>query len=173
MEPKMISTLLSRISADELAVVRNFISEFPVRVAQLADALGLEIVKAPLSPNISGMIEPSETAPSGFKIKINKFEMPERQRFTAAHEIAHYLIHRDSIKNGIVDSALYRSNLSSAKEAEANKLAADILMPRALLLRELDELGGVRDAVSAEYLARKFKVSVPAMKVRLGINEYA
>lgn len=169
----MTTKLLDRLEPGEREIVERFVSDFPVRIAELAQSLGLEIVKSPLSPNISGMIEPSETSESGYKIKINKFEMPERQRFTAAHEIAHYLLHRDYIKNGIVDSALYRSNLSSTKEAEANRLAADLLMPRDLVLRELHELGGTRDSVAAEALAHRFKVSVPAMKVRLGINEYA
>lgn len=169
----MAQHLLDRIAPDELEIVSRYIASAPVRVAELAEALGLEIVKAPLSPNISGLIEPSETARAKFKIKVNKFERPERQRFTAAHEIAHYLLHRDYIKNGIVDSALYRSNLSSAKEVQANKLAADILMPADLVRKELIELGGKRDEIAAEALARKFKVSVPAMKVRLGINEYA
>ena len=124
-----MSSLLSKLTDGEREIVDRFRADIPVRVAGLAQELGLEIVLAALSPNISGMIEPSKTARNGFKVKINKFENDERQRFTAAHEIAHYLIHRDHIKNGIVDSAMYRSNLSSFKEAQANNLAADILMP--------------------------------------------
>jgi len=166
-------SLLDKVEEKEREIVNVFRRKYPVRVADLARELGLEIVSAALSPNISGLIEPSDTATSGYKIKINKFESEERQRFTAAHEIAHYLIHRQFIKNGIVDSALYRSNLSSFKETQANQLAADILMPKDLINFELSGLGGRKDAIAAEALARKFKVSVPAMKVRLGISDYA
>lgn len=168
-----MTSLLDQISPDEREIVDKYRGEVPVRVAALAQELGLEIVLAPLSPNISGMIEPSDTAKSGYKIKINKFEKEDRQRFTAAHEIAHYLIHRDYIKNGIVDSALYRSNLSSFKESQANKLAADIVMPVGAVRKALDKIGGDRSESGAITLARQFKVSLPAMKVRLGIGEYA
>jgi Zn-dependent peptidase ImmA (M78 family) len=32
---------------------------------------------------------------------------PNRQRFTLAHEIAHYVLHRDLVENGIVDDTMY------------------------------------------------------------------
>jgi hypothetical protein len=151
------------------AVVDAYTSAIPVRVGMLARDLGLEVVLAGLSPNISGLIEPSASAPSSFIIKVNKYESDERQRFTIAHEIAHFLLHRDYIKNGVIDNVMYRSSLSSRKETEANKLAADILMPNPLVLRELESIGGKRDEIAAIALARKFRVSAAAMKVRLGI----
>jgi len=149
--------------------IEEFTSNVPVRIAGLARALGLEVVSAGLSPNISGLIEPSATAAAGFVVKVNKYESDERQRFTIAHEIAHFLLHRDHIRNGVVDNVMYRSSLSSKKETEANKLAADILMPTDKVLDELNALGGTRDDIAASALARKFKVSTAAMKVRLGI----
>jgi hypothetical protein len=158
------------IEPHQQEILQKHVGSIPVRVGLLADELGLEVVLSALSPNISGMIEPSDTAPSGFKIRINKFEGEERQRFTIAHEIAHYLLHREHIHNGIVDNALYRSGLSSAKETQANKLAADIVMPYSKVMAELNELGGKRDAIAAEALARKFRVSSSAMRVRLGIK---
>lgn len=168
-----MANLLEKVTEEERQIVDQYRASIPVRVAALAQGLGLEIVLAPLSPNISGMIEPSNSAQNGFKIKVNKFENEERQRFTAAHEIAHYLIHRQYIMNGIVDSALYRSNLSSFKETQANKLAADILMPATAVRDALSQLGGEKNEMNARTLASEFKVSLPAMKVRLGMGEYA
>lgn len=159
---------MSITDAQKLILDRH-ISAVPVRVGELAVDLGLEVVLAGLSPNISGLIEPSPTAAAGFIIKVNKYESDERQRFTIAHEIAHFLLHRNHIKNGVVDNVMYRSSLSSRKETEANKLAADILMPSSIVLRELNEIGGKRDEIAAVALARKFRVSTAAMKVRLGI----
>lgn len=150
-------------------ILNRYAGNIPVPVGRLASELGLPVNLASLSPSISGLIEPWAEAPGGFRIRVNRYEIDERQRFTIAHEIAHYLLHRDHIRSGIVDNVMYRSSLSSRREAEANRLAADIIMPYPCVLRELERLGGVRDEVSAAALARAFKVSLPAMKVRLGI----
>ncbi len=70
---------------------------------------------------------------------------------------------------GVVDSIMYRSSLTSRKETEANKLAADITMPLDAVAKELSKYNGVRDSDVASALANIFRVSLPAMKVRLGI----
>ncbi|MCY4458866.1 MAG: ImmA/IrrE family metallo-endopeptidase, partial [Albidovulum sp.] len=106
-----------------------------------------------------------------YLIRVNRFDSRERQRFTIAHELAHYLLHReiiDSSPNGIRDNVLYRSGEPRAVEYEANKLAAEIVMPRKLIdqrLREFNET--VTDEV-IERLAEEFQVSKAAMEVRLG-----
>lgn len=158
-----------RVSEHEAQIVRRYLSEFPVKVGELAGALGLKVTRTPLAPKISGLIQPSQDAKAGFEIRVNKYEMAERQRFTVAHEIAHYLLHKDEIGSGVVDSIMYRSNLTSRKETEANRLAADIVMPAKAVSRELENLGGRRTDEVAEKLAAIFRVSVPAMKVRLGV----
>jgi Zn-dependent peptidase ImmA (M78 family) len=65
---------------------------------------------------------------------------------------------------------MYRSALTSRKEAEANRLAADIVMPMAAVRKELAALGGIADEEAAKQLAYIFKVSIPAMRVRLGVS---
>jgi Zn-dependent peptidase ImmA (M78 family) len=153
-----------RLKPEELQTLEEFTSEIPVRIGALAKALGLEVVVATLPLSISGMVKPEN---GKYVIKVNRFEPKERQRFTIAHEIAHYLLHRDLIAKGVVDSTLYRSKLSSRLEAEANKLAADILMPRRIVARELTLVPEYVDDVDA-YLAEKFRVSKPAMDIRTG-----
>ena len=159
----------NRVRENEAEIVRRYASSFPVKVGELANELGLKVTRAPMPPKISGLIQPSGDARAGFEIRVNKYEMPERQRFTVAHEIAHYLLHRNDIGSGVVDSIMYRSNLSSRKEIEANRLAADIVMPARIVGRELERLGGQRTDETVEKLAAMFRVSVPAMKVRLGV----
>lgn len=166
----MTEPLLQRLTPDEQGLVRQFTATFPVKVGGLAHALGLKVMTAPLPPTISGLIQPSAAAPAGFEIKVNKYETPERQRFTIAHEIAHYLLHRDSIGHGVVDSIMYRSNLTSRKETEANKLAATLVMPAPLVTKELSRAGGAAQPGVTEELAALFRVSAPAMKVRLGLT---
>ena len=158
-----------RVNEGEAEIVQRFTSSIPVKVGELASELGLKVIRAPLAPKISGLIQPSDEADAGFEIRVNKYEVAERQRFTVAHEIAHFLLHRDEIGSGVVDSIMYRSNLTSRKETEANRLAADIVMPAKAVSRELERLGGRRTDEVAEKLATMFRVSVPAMKVRLGI----
>lgn len=142
----------------------EFTRDIPVKVGALAKALGLRVVIASLPLNISGLIQPDE---DGYVIKVNRFESKGRQRFTIAHEIAHYLLHRDKISSGVVDSVLYRSKLSSRAEAEANKLAADIVMPKEAVLEALqDHSGRMEEAVISD-LASQFGVSRQAMEIRL------
>ncbi|WP_174274882.1 ImmA/IrrE family metallo-endopeptidase [Sphingomonas bacterium] len=158
------------INVEQQAILDSYTAQIPVPVGKLASDLGLPIGLAALSPSISGLIEPDVNAPSGFRIRVNRYETDERQRFTIAHEIAHYLLHRDYIRSGVVDSVMYRSSLSSAREAEANRLAANIVMPYSRVMDELKKLGGKRDEISAAAIARTFRVSLPAMKVRLEIK---
>lgn len=166
----MTDALLNRLEAHEVELLEQFTATYPVRVGELASALGLRVVTAPLAPRISGLIQPNAEAVAGFEIKINKYEAPERQRFTLAHEISHYLLHRKDIGSGVVDNVLYRSNLTSRKETEANKLAAMIVMPAHLVNREARAKGGPHAPGVVEELANAFKVSTQAMKVRLGLT---
>lgn len=162
--------LWSRIEPREAEIVRDAMTRVPVKVGELAANLGVTVVKSQLKPNVSGLIQPSSTSPSGFEIKVNKFESSERQRFTIAHEIAHYLLHRNDIGRGVVDTILYRSALTSRKEVEANRLAAEIVMPYDMIRRRLLETGRAPSEAVALDLAQQFSVSAPAMRIRLGVS---
>lgn len=164
-----MSDLWSRVAPEEFAIVKEAIAEHPVRVGELAQKLGLDVFRSPLPPKISGMIRPKVDG-VGYEIRVNKYEVPERQRFTLAHEIAHFLLHKSDIRAGVVDSVMYRSALTSRKEAEANRVAADIVMPMGAVRRELLALGGIPTEEVAKELALRFKVSLPAMRVRLGLS---
>lgn len=154
-----------RIEDRDLQILRTFTTDTPVKVGALATALGLRVVIATLPLNISGLIQPNG---DNFIVKINRFESKERQRFTIAHEIAHYLIHRDRINSGIVDSVLYRSTLSSRMEAEANRLAADIVMPSQSVSAAMAKHSNRRSEDIIAELAEEFGVSKQAMTIRVG-----
>lgn len=106
--------------------------------------------------------DPLNGGSSGYSIGVKATEGFRRKRFTIAHEIAHFILHRSQIGDELIDDAMYRSGLSTREEAEANQLAADILMP-VKLIRELQSRG-FEDVVS---LAGELQVSEAAMKVRL------
>lgn len=152
------------VSEEQLKIVRSFQQSAPVQVGKIAKELGLGVKSATLKPGISGEIMPSHGHQAGFVIRINRHEVHHRQRFTVAHEIAHFLLHREHIGSGVSDNTLYRSSLSDTRERQANRLAADILMPWHLVEKEIE-----REQLSPKELAERLGVSETAIKIRLGI----
>jgi len=151
------------------AILNEYLQETPVKLGALAAALGLEVFKSTLRPDESGLIEPSDTAKSGYRIKINRHEVVERQRFTLAHEIAHFLLHRQDIGGGLFDDILYRSSLSDRKEVEANKLASLLIMPDASIRRAKPNVAHLPIDEQIAELSKLFRVSQQAMRIKLGV----
>jgi hypothetical protein len=149
-------------------VIREFTSAAPVDIVGLAEALGISVREAKLNAEISGEIFPDllKGGASGYSIRVNASHAFVRRRFTVAHELAHFLRHRNRIENRLVDDRMYRSRLGNTVEGEAQRLAADLLMPR-----ELIRQFRARGIDSPEELATKFNVSLQAMRIRLGIKE--
>lgn len=134
----------------------------PVDVEKLAEDLGLEVLYEDLGKDISGKLEKMGNK---FFIYCNKTEPNVRRRFTIAHEIGHFILHRHLIDGGIVDNKLYRDNrLDGAIEREANSFAADLLMP-INLISQLQKDG----YTTIEQVAKKLNVSQIALKIQLGI----
>jgi len=165
---------MTNSSLQAMEIIRKHQKSAPVQVVPIAEALGLAVYRtSDWSDETSGMItrDADRGGNSGFAIYVNAKHSEVRRRFTIAHEIAHFVLHRDLVGDGITEDALYRSGFSSAVEREANGLAAEILMPRHLV-RECFA-AGLRDAAA---LATKFNVSRQAMEYRLanlGLTELA
>ncbi len=122
--------------ADEWRTFVDARKSIPVFVEALPRILGIGYKKAYLHDDISGMIE---NVKSGFLITINANNVRTRQRFTLAHELGHYMLHRHLIGDGVDDDRAYRSTsvgkyhntqIGPDEEIEANKFAANLLMPR-------------------------------------------
>jgi Zn-dependent peptidase ImmA (M78 family) len=142
--------------------------ECPVKLGQLAKALGVSIKISSMRTGISGQISRED---GEYVIRVNRNEARERQRFTISHELAHFLLHRnviDSSPSGITDTVLYRSGEPERIEFEANRLAAEIVMPMPLIKRELEvNFGGIVTEATIEALAARFEVSKAAMEIKL------
>lgn len=152
-------------SSQSMEIIRRHQKSAPVHVVPIAEAFGLAVYRATNWPDAtSGMIvrDTARGGSSGFAIYVNAVHSEVRRRFTIAHEIAHFALHRDLIGDGITEDALYRSGFSDAVEREANGLAAEILMPKQLVRETFNS--GIR---SAAKLAEKFNVSLQAMEFRL------
>src|SRR5690349_11844327 len=89
----------------------------PVNVDGIARDLGLPVIRRDLGSMIAGQLMRKPGAGrSGFVIYINSSEHVNRQRFTLAHEIAHFILHRDLIETGVTDDTMYRSELTDFYE---------------------------------------------------------
>ena len=156
-----------KLSTEQNAQIDKFQETLPdkeVNVVKLAESFGVSVWRAAMPSGTSGMIRRKNGL---YAIYANKYEPKARRRFTYAHELAHYLLHREYIGDGINESVLFRSNLSNMLEVEANKIAADILVP----MRMLNGLAETRK-YDVQELAQLFDVSRAVILVRLGIPEY-
>lgn len=150
------------MGSEELVIdkIRRHQRDYPVDVHALATDLGIAIRSDDLPDNISGKIERDWLDDP--VITVNRAHPRTRQRFTVAHEIAHYVLHRDLIGDGIVDNALYRDDrIGDARERQANRYAASLLMPSTLVKKAWAD--GVR---SSQGLARAFQVSPAVAEIR-------
>lgn len=171
------------LKSKTIETIKKHWSVSPVNIEFILNDLGLECDwSADLDPEISGMIEPTDDG--RYLISINKNDAPTRKRFTAAHELGHFLYHKDLIGIGVDDNRLYRStnvgkfnntNITQKHETQANAFAANILMPKHLIEPLMAEIraGGENDRNSViSALANRLNVSVPAMRVRMGYSPY-
>lgn len=157
------------ISRVELDTIKAFRSHLPVDLEAMIKALGIEYENSySLHPDISGEIE--RLNQGKFIIRVNASHANTRQRFTAAHELGHYILHRSLIGEGIDDNKAYRSqsqgkfhnqNITARHETEANQFAAAVLMPTGLVVLERAANSNIA------YLASRFGVSQEAMRIRL------
>ena len=106
-------------------------------------------------------------------VAVNRSHHPNRQRFTAAHELGHFYLHCQSGNRLFVDQAYFRGPGSSTgiqqEEIEANQFAAELLMPEHFM-QEACELP-ISD-LDVLQLSRLFRVSEQAMMLRLVNLEY-
>lgn len=65
----------------------------PVDPEKIAEQLDLEVVLTPLESNVGGFVLKKNG--EAVKIYVNSNDSWERRKFTLAHEIGHYWLHRD------------------------------------------------------------------------------
>lgn len=155
------------INQEAQKVLDEVTSSAPVDVAAAAEKLGVKIFAAKLAEKVSGVLvrDPSYGSESGFVIFVDEDEPAVRQRFTAAHELGHFVLHKEAVGHKNEDNYLLRSEgMSNRQEAEANRFAASLLMPFDLIEEAMKN--GI---TTPKDLAKHFKVSEIAMSIRLGL----
>ena len=146
------------------------VSKPPVPVETIAELLDLKVRLEPFEGEISGC-----TIRRGDKaiIGVNSLHHPNRQRFTIAHEIGHFFLHKG--EQIIIDRGFrvnFRDDESgkaeNPEEIEANYFAAELLMPTDLLVQDLKgKIIDVEDDSIIRELAEKYRVSPQALSYRL------
>lgn len=163
----MVSNGIDGLEPEYAEILGRHVSEHPVKLGALAQDLGVSVKVSTMDIGISGEIRREGRE---YVVRVNRNESRERQRFTVAHEIAHYILHRsviDDSPDGIRDNVLYRSGKPEAIEYEANRLAAEIVMPSALVKQWVSQHPGGLSEDIVERLATEFEVSKAAMEVQL------
>ncbi len=100
-------------------------------------------------------------------IFVNPRARPERRRFTIAHELGHFILHRPSQSSFLCDKESVYTGIDTLKqiEREADDFASNLLMPGDMLR---ERIAGKRiDFHLIGDLAKEFGVSLESMSIRI------
>lgn len=151
------------------AILKKYSLKKPfIDVFDIAQGEGIDITyfqpQNATDEGISGFFYKDDTTKTK-RIYINKADSPQRQAYTIAHELGHYFLgHKAGEYSVLLRQAVYTAKKDDT-EKEADKFAAELLMPKEML-----------EAAKKEYrltsndelpLAALFGVSTQAMHNRL------
>ena len=148
------------------------ISSPPVPVDVIAKSLGATLRFAPFDGELAGMLVRDEDN-DRVVIGVNSLHHLHRQRFTIAHECGHLRLHQG--KRVHIDRTFRvnrRDGMSSQaidpEEIEANRFAAELLMPFKMIIEDLTERDlDVEDESELKVLADRYQVSLQALTFRI------
>ena len=162
---------------DRLDALGRRIDRPPVPPDSVARAAGVRVVMDSLSAELAGLLRVLDGAPT---IVVNSSHGEMRRRFTIAHELGHLSLHggREGSQMFVDRDFVFRRGQKAAagsdhEEIQANMFAAEPLMPRDWLERDVGEKdidAAGRAAISDDAvvrLARQYGVSQAAMAFRL------
>jgi Zn-dependent peptidase ImmA (M78 family) len=146
-------------------VLRMFgITAPPVDVERIAAELGFLVIPYDFPDDTAAVLFIEEGVKA---IGVNRLHAHAQTRFSIAHELGHYLsghedFHHDS--RLLVDRRTRRGGVQAQQEREADRFAAELLMPEVLLRADLAGAGGRIDAPA---LARRYGVTEQALWIQL------
>src|SRR4051794_35364169 len=142
----------------------------PVPVDRVAERLGAAIKLAPFDGELAGVLM---RRGSEVIIGVNSRHHSNRQRFTIAHEIGHLVLHKPDFHLDKKLEIQRRDSVSSLAvdpdEIEANRFAAELLMPHSMILNDLRRaiVDVEEDQEEIRSLAERYSVSLQAMTLRI------
>lgn len=147
-----------------------------LRIGDMMDSLNFVVARSSTfsSDEISGILAinqdiPQRKIPSKL-ILVNDNDNIGHQRFTIAHELAHYIF--DVMTDTPYYEAYYRIDEEKNKEIKeyrANKFAANLLMPKSIFIPRYEYLTNKLSNKSTvnKFLSRDFSVSLTAIEKRV------
>jgi len=164
----LVEGLLSNFSVSE--------NNGPINVKEIAESMGVHVQSSDTKDNVSGFLYRDTN--TGAVIGVNSDQNENRQRFTIAHELGHFLLHEG--EPFFIDDNFFKINLRDNKsskgsdtiEIEANYFAAELLMPRLILEKKLESIKNI-DVINDEEnsplseIATSLGVSKQALTYRL------
>lgn len=150
---------LNAESMFDYAQHNSLINNNKLNIEDLIGHYNILINKEVFPPEVSGKLEKQGEQ---WVIFVNSKHNEARQRYTLAHEFAHYCLHRNDYSI-FEDTAFFRKEENKTMiEYEANQFAAELLMPEKSIKTAISE-----DVLSLKELAKRFGVSLIAMRNRL------
>jgi len=139
----------------------------PVNVRELAERLEFIVREEEFEPSLSGMYVVHRRI-----IAVNRLHSHTRRRFSIAHELGHALLHVEKVEQQLFvdeNAVHYRAstNILDWKEIEANRFAANILMPEKAMRKIVPAAIEIYDENLLSLLARQFDTSPQAFTARL------
>lgn len=171
-----------RISDYDRSKLRDFCASLEREIVTLVQDFGLAVFKEEMYPYQRGNLEnaPSYRTPSGWIININQADRVETQNFTVAHELGHFVLHKQHLvgrntfdgvvrrdAQGGLDPFTYIEAEDKMLEKEANRFAALLLMPSNLFRPAFERLDGDRTAVAKLFLVSEQAVGLRARELGL------
>jgi Zn-dependent peptidase ImmA (M78 family) len=167
---------IEKIISDNFVEFSEHDFSLPIYPEKLAKDKKITVIFEEMEDTVSGFLIIKDSKKT---IIINKNHHENRQRFTIAHELGHYILHakgkRESLfidKKQVYNRNLKSSDGTNIQEIEANRFAASILMPKVVILDHITNAGEPfyefsDDETSISYLAKMLAVSNVAMTHRL------
>lgn len=141
--------------------------EIPIPLQRIAEAVGIVEIIAQNTDSFEGVLITDEAKSKG-SIAYNKASRPARSRFTIAHELGHFLLplHGAGAQCAMADMGVMKTkDANRAREAEANRFAAALLMPKKFFVRDVRRLGAPETEHIVQ-LAERYEVSKEAIARR-------
>lgn len=148
------------------------IKKYPVPIVSILNDLGFSVFVTDIKDkNISGFIAISPDYKDKFNtdkiIAVESTDTIGRQRFTLAHEFAHYLFDFDETNNATFFNTYDIEKSNTNKETIPSRFAAEFLMPDFLFKKRFSELKDLTYYEKINQLVDDFNVTTKAVKKRI------
>lgn len=143
-------------------LVKNDMLKIPVDLIKIASNNNIDVYYQDLDDNISGAIRYNSELDK-FQILLQKKDSERRRRFTLAHELGHFFLDGEKLKQDDLHIDYLYRQVGYTNEKDIDYFAGALLMDKELL----EKLFAVNPFIKD--LADTFEVSESAMTVRLNV----